>query len=76
MKRTKTQKGITLVALIITIIVLLILAVVTIGAITNQGMINYAVNAKDDYNAEAQREAETINMLENYLVNEAVDANN
>ena len=44
MKRTKTQKGITLVALIITIIVLLILAVVAIGAVQNDGIIEYAKN--------------------------------
>ena len=76
MKKIKQDKGITLIALIITIIVLLILAVVTIGAITNQGIINYATNAKDDYNREAQNEAMILNGLENYIINEATQANN
>ena len=64
MKRTKTQKGITLVALIITIIVLLILAVVTIGAIQNDGIIKYAQNAKDNY---AVAQVEESKILENSL---------
>ena len=42
MRRTKAQKGITLVALIITIIVLLILAVVTINAVVDDGIIKHA----------------------------------
>ena len=46
---TKHQKGITLIALIITIIVLLILAVVAIGAVQNDGIINYAKSARDEY---------------------------
>ena len=50
MKKTKTQKGITLIALIITIIILLILAVVTIGSIKNSNIITYAQNAANKYN--------------------------
>ena len=38
----RKQKGITLVALIITIVVLLILAGVAIGAIKNDGILQYA----------------------------------
>ena len=49
MRRTKREKGITLIALIITIIVLLILAVVAIGAVQNDGIINYAKNARKEY---------------------------
>ena len=45
MRRTKMQKGITLIALIITIVVLLILAVVTIGAVQESGIIRYATDA-------------------------------
>ena len=41
----KKQKGITLIALIITIVVLLILAVVTIGAVQESGIIRYATDA-------------------------------
>ena len=45
----KNRKGITLIALIVTIIVLLILAGISIGAITgNNGIINQAKNAKSD----------------------------
>ena len=49
MRKTKEQKGITLIALIITIIVLLILAVVAIGAVQNDGIINHAKNAREEY---------------------------
>ena len=45
MKGTKTQKGITLVALIITIIVLLILAVVAISAVSGDGILQHAKDA-------------------------------
>ena len=50
MKKIRMQKGITLIALIITIIILLILAVVTIGSIKNRNIITYAQNASKDYN--------------------------
>lgn len=49
MKKTKTQKGITLVALIITVIVLLILAGVTIGSISGDGIVGHAKNTKQDF---------------------------
>lgn len=45
----KKQHGITLIALVVTIVVLLILAGISIGAITgNNGIINQAQDAKDD----------------------------
>ena len=49
MKKAKTQKGITKIALIITILVLLILAVVAIGTVQNTGIITHAQNAKSQY---------------------------
>ena len=49
----KAEKGITLVALVITIIVLLILAMVSITIVTNHNVIQYANNATTSYN-EAQ----------------------
>jgi len=64
MKKSKTQKGITLIALIITIIVLLILAVVAIGAVQNDGIIQYAKNARNEYEL-AQTNEQAI--LGNYL---------
>ena len=63
------QKGITLVALIITIIVLLILAVVAISAVTGDGIINHAVNAKESYQNAADNEAALIQGYESYLSN-------
>lgn len=47
--KLKREKGITLIALAITIVVLIILAGITIGAITgDNGIINQTKNAKDD----------------------------
>ncbi len=64
MKSTKTNKGITLVALIITIVVLLILAAVAISSITNDGILHYAQNAASSYNQAQRNEA---GILEGYL---------
>ena len=52
--KIKQEKGITLVALIITIIVLVILAAVTINAAFNSGIIDTAVNGAVNY-ADAQK---------------------
>lgn len=62
----KNQKGITLIALVITIIVLLILAGVSIAMLTGEnGILNQATTAKDDT---AKAEAvERINMELNAL---------
>ena len=60
MKRTKTQKGITLIALIITIIVLLILAVVAIGALQNTGIITHAKNASSETTIAQEKEQITL----------------
>ena len=43
----KSPRGITLVALVITIIILLILAAISIQALTNQGLFTQAQNAKN-----------------------------
>ena len=46
--RRNTQKGITLVALVVTIVVLLILASITIGAVTSEnGILRNANDAKE-----------------------------
>ena len=58
--KVKTSKGITLIALIITIIVLLILAGVTIASLTGEnGLLNKAVTAK-----EATERAELIEQMQ------------
>ena len=54
----KAEKGITLVALVITIIVLLILAMLSISIFTNHDVIQYANNATTSYN-EAQTQEKT-----------------
>ncbi len=59
----KENKGITLVALIITIIVLLILAVVTISAVNEGSLFSHANNAATKYKEGAEAEDSTIQRL-------------
>ena len=75
MKKTKTQKGITLIALIITIIILLILAVVTIGSIKNSNIITYAQNAATDYNTKKDDEEDIINEYELLIKSNVLEEN-
>ena len=63
-RKTRMEKGITLIALIITIVVLLILAAVAISSITNDGILSYATNATKDYNQASKNEQ---TMLQDYL---------
>ena len=56
-KFKNTQKGITLVALVITIIVLLILAMVSIKIVVDGGLITKASKATDTHTIEAEKEA-------------------
>ena len=62
-QRIRQEKGITLIALIITIVVLLILAVVTINSIQGDGIIRYAQNAADEYTEKANQEQTDLNTL-------------
>ena len=55
-RRLTSNKGITLVALIITIIVLLILAIVSISLVMNGGIIGKSKNAVDKYSEEEVKE--------------------
>ena len=64
MKKTREQKGITLVALIITTVVLLVLATVTISSIQNDGIISKAQDVANKFN-EAQSNEQGI--LDEYL---------
>lgn len=58
MRKTKRQTGITLVALVITIIILLILAGITISSLTNTGLFGRAKEAKEKtQNAEKNQQA-------------------
>ena len=63
MKKYKSQRGITLIALIITIIILLILAGISISALTNQGLFK---NAKEAQNAMDKAEGEQGKVLNEY----------
>ena len=65
----KAEKGITLVALVITIIVLLILAMVSISIISNHDVISHANNATNDYKEAQQNEIEQLNSVANLMAN-------
>ena len=63
----KEQKGITLVALVITIIILLILAGISIASLTGSGLFNKAKEAKNA-SANAQNlENQTLTQYENTM---------
>lgn len=64
----KNQKGITLVALVITIIILIILATVAISfAFGNNGLVNRAEDAKDYYANDTAYTDQSITNVEYYL---------
>ncbi len=69
----RQEKGITLVALIITIIVLVILAAVSIAAVYNSQIVNYAVNGAQNYSQEAVNENKILNGTES-IISSAVTA--
>ena len=56
MKKIRLEKGITLIALIITIIILLILAAVTIGTMKDSGIIGHAQDAASSYTIAQEKE--------------------
>lgn len=60
----KSEKGITLVALVITIIVLLILAGVTISLVLNNGLIDRAQNSVEQYDDKQKNEMQQLNHAE------------
>lgn len=64
----KNERGITLVALVITIIILIILATVAISfAFGNNGLINSAEDARDYYANDTTYTADSITNVESYL---------
>lgn len=69
----KAEKGITLVALVITIIVLLILAMVTVKVVLDSKIIPHAENAATDYQAAAEDEnlalQNAANTMDNIIAN-------
>ena len=68
MKKTlKNAKGITLVALVITIIILLILATISIQSLTNTGLFKNAEKAREETNKATENQAKTLNEYEDEL---------
>ena len=67
MKKTKRQNGITLVALVITIIILLILATISIQSLTNTGLFAKAQEAKEKTRNAEENQAKTLNEYEDEL---------
>ena len=66
-KILKNAKGITLVALVITIVILLILAGISISALTNTGIFQKAKDAKEKSEAEEKQQSETLDNYEKEL---------
>lgn len=67
-KDKEANKGITLIALVITIIVLLILAAISIAALTGEnGLLGKAKEARDKYLASEEAEQESLKELEKQL---------
>ena len=66
-ERYKSTKGITLVALVITIIILLILAAISIQSLTNTGLFAKAQEAKEKTKNAAENQAKTLNEYEDEL---------
>lgn len=66
----KKEKGITLVALVVTIIVLLILAAVSINIAFNTGIIDKSKNAVNSYKDAEENEQTTLNNVVSYMENE------
>ena len=70
------HNGITLIALVVTIVVLLILAGVSINAlIGNTGLINKAKGAQNEMNQAVQNDLEGLNSLSNWLDSKINGAN-
>ena len=67
MRKIKNQKGITLVALVITIIILLILATISIQSFTNTGLFSKAQEAKEKMQNAEENQAKMLNEYEDEL---------
>ena len=77
MKKTNSSKGITLIALVITIIVLLILAGVTIVTlIGNDGILRQAQNAKEKTEESIKKENDFFESIKDKLKTDNTDENN
>ena len=70
MQRIKRKNGITLVALIITIIILLILAGVSLSFVFNGGILDKSQQAVNEYENASQKEQDLLDKIDKYLENE------
>ena len=66
-KKIKNNNGITLVALVVTIIILLILATISIQSLTNTGLFSKAQEAKEKSQNAEENQAKTLNEYEDEL---------
>ena len=66
-QKAKKERGITLVALVITIIILLILATISIQSLTNTGLFKNAQKAKDETQNAAENQTKILNEYEDEL---------
>ena len=76
MQMYKRNKGITLVALIITIIILLILAGVSLSFVFNGGILDKAQSAVNEYQNASQKEQNLLDQIDKYIENELGDIAN
>ena len=63
----RKEEGITLIALIITIIILVILAAVSIRAVYNMGIVGHAINGTQDYARAAKEENRMLDRTGSYI---------
>ena len=70
MQKIKRKSGITLVALIITIIILLILAGVSLSFVFNGGILDKSQQAVNEYENASQKEQDLLDKIDQYLENE------
>ena len=70
MQICKKNEGITLVALIITIIILLILAGVSLSFVFNGGILDKSQQAVNEYKNESEKEKNLLEQIDKYLENE------
>lgn len=68
MRKTKRENGITLIALVITIIILIILAGITIGMLVGEnGIINKAKEAKENTQKGQEQEEQDLQKAQDYI---------
>ena len=70
--KVKNERGITLIALIITVIILVILAAVSIRSVYNMGIVNHAVNGTAEYVEQSQKEEKMMQDTDSFI-NEKVE---